>query len=241
MENRVNLSALGERRVNPVAAASRQTIYLGGGEEIGAALVVDGRIYRGARGLAGEIAHVPVPEAGDAMCRCGKRGCLDAVAGRAALVRDGRLLADIGQSRALASVLATTGTIRPVDVTQAADHGDPAAQALLHRSAQLLGSSLATLVNVFNPDLVIVGGGMARASAHLIDAIREAIYRRALPAATQGLRIETSAVDMEIAGMIGAVQFAVDEIFSPDRLSLWLDDRRPAGRPDLAGAVAPAA
>ena len=241
MENRVNLSALGERRVNPVAAASEQTIYLGGGEEIGAAVVVDGRIYRGARGLAGEIAHVPVVEAGHAACRCGKRGCLDAVAGRAALVRDGRLLAEIGQSRALASVLATTGTIRPVDVTQAADNGDPAAQALLHRSAQLLGSSLATLVNVFNPDLVVLGGGMARASTHLIDAIREAIHRRALPAATQHLRIETSAVDMEIAGMIGAVQFAVDEIFSPDRLSLWLDDRRPAGRPDLAGAILPAA
>jgi predicted NBD/HSP70 family sugar kinase len=230
MENRVNLSALGERRVNPVAAASQQTVYLGGGEEIGAAIVVDGRIYRGAHGLAGEIAHIPVPDAGDALCRCGKRGCLDAVAGRAALVRDGRLLAEIGQSRMLASVLASTGTIRPVDITRAADKGDAAAQALLHRSALLLGSSLATLVNVFNPDLVILGGGMARASAHLIDAIRDAIHRRALPAATRDLRIATSAVDMEIAGMIGAVQFAVDEIFSPERLSLWLDDRTPVGR-----------
>jgi len=241
LENRVNLSALGERRVNPVAAASQQTVYLGGGEEIGAAIVVDGRIYRGARGLAGEIAHVPVPEAGDVICPCGQRGCLDAVAGRAALVRDGRLLAEIGQSPRLASVLARTGTIRPVDVTEAADSGDPAAQALLHRSALMLGSSLATLVNVFNPDLVVLGGGMARASAHLIDAIREAIHRRALPAATRGLRIEPSAVDMEIAGMIGAVQFAVDEIFSPERLSAWLDDRSPAGRPDLAGADRPAA
>jgi predicted NBD/HSP70 family sugar kinase len=241
MENRVNLSALGERRVNPVAAASQQTIYLGGGEEIGAAVVVDGRIYRGARGLAGEIAHVPVHEAGQAVCRCGKRGCLDAVAGRAALVRDGRLLAEINQSPALAAVLAATGTIRPVDVTQAADQGDPAAQALLHRSAVLLGSSLATLVNVFNPDLVVLGGGMARAGAHLLDAIRDAILRRALPAATRDLRIEKSAVDMEIAGMIGAVQFAVDEIFSPERLALWLDDRTPAGRPELAAAARTAA
>jgi predicted NBD/HSP70 family sugar kinase len=230
MDSRVNLSALGERRVNPVAAASHQTVYLGGGEEIGAAVVVDGRIYRGARGLAGEIAHVPVPEGGDVVCRCGKRGCLDAVAGRAALVRDGRLLAEIGQSRTLASVLAATGTIRPVDITQAADKGDPAAQALLHRCGQMFGSTLATLVDVFNPDLVVLGGGMARASAHLLDSIREGIHRRALPAATQGLRIEPSAVDMEVAGMIGAVQFAVDEIFSPDRLAVWLDHRTPVGR-----------
>ena len=233
MDNRVNLSALGERRVNPVAAASRHTIYLGGGESIGAAVVIDGRLFRGARGLAGEIGHVPVPGAGDAPCRCGKVGCLDAVAGRSALVRDGRLLADTGQSPALAAILAQTGTIRPMDITLAADSGDAAARALLHRSARLLGDALATLVSVFNPDLVILGGGMARARVHLLDTIREAIYRRALPAATQGLAIEPSAVDMEIAGVIGAVQFAVDQIFAPEHLPLWLDERSPAGHPEI--------
>jgi predicted NBD/HSP70 family sugar kinase len=237
MDNRVNLSALGERRVNPVAAASQHTIYLGGGESIGAAVVVDGRLYRGARGLAGEIGHVPVPEAADTVCRCGNVGCLDAVAGRAALVRDGRLLAETGQSPALAAILTANGIIRPVDVTVAADKGDPAAKALLHRSARVLGNSLATLVSVFNPDLVVLGGGMARARAHLIAAIREAIYSRALPSATQDLRIEPSAVDMEIAGVIGAVQFAVDQIFAPERLPLWLDHRSPAGRPEVAGSA----
>ena len=237
MDNRVNLSALGERRVNPVAAASRHTIDLGGGESIGAAVVVDGRLYRGARGLAGEIGHVPVPEAADTVCRCGNVGCLDAVAGRAALVRDGRLLAETGQSPALAAILAANGAIRPVDVTVAADKGDPAAKALLHRSARVLGNSLATLVSVFNPDLVILGGGMARARAHLIAAIREAIYSRALPSATQDLRIEPSAVDMEIAGVIGAVQFAVDQVFAPERLPLWLDHRSPAGRPEVGGIL----
>jgi predicted NBD/HSP70 family sugar kinase len=235
MDNRVNLSALGERRVNPLAAASRHTIYLGGGEALGAAVVADGRLYRGARGLAGEIGHVQVPEAGDTVCRCGNVGCLDAVAGRAALIRDGRLLAETGQSPALAAILADTGVIRPADITAAADRGDAAARALLQRSARMLGNGLATLVSVFNPDLVILGGGMARASAHLIAAIREAIYRRALPSATQELRIEPSALDMEVAGVIGAVQFAVDQLFVAGHLSLWLDHRTPAGRPDVAG------
>jgi predicted NBD/HSP70 family sugar kinase len=236
MDNRVNLSALGERRVNPLAAASQHTIYLGGGEALGAAVVADGRLYRGARGLAGEIGHVPVPEGGDTVCRCGNTGCLEAVAGRSALIRDARLLAETDQSPALAEVLAESGTIRPVDVTVAADKGDPAARALLQRSARLLGNSLATLVSVFNPDLVILGGGMARARAHLIAAMREAIYRRALPSATQDLRIEPSAVDMEIAGVIGAVQFAVDRIFAPEQLSRWLDARSPAGPPGAAGS-----
>jgi predicted NBD/HSP70 family sugar kinase len=237
MDNRVNLSALGERRVNPLAAASQQTIYLGGGEALGAAIVVDGRLYRGARGLAGEIGHMRVSEAGDVLCRCGNTGCLDAVAGRSALVRDGRLLAETGQSPALAAALAEAGTLRPVDITLAADKGDPAAIALLHRSATFLGGSLATLVSVFNPDLVIIGGGMARARAHLIAAIRETIYRRALPAATHDLRIEPSAVDMEIAGLTGAVQFAIDEIFTPEQLGRWLDRRSPALQPDLVGAA----
>jgi predicted NBD/HSP70 family sugar kinase len=228
-DNRVNLSALGERRVNPVAAASQHTIYLGGGEALGAAVVVDGRLYRGARGLAGEIGHVPVPEAGETPCRCGKSGCLDAVAGRAALVRDGRLLAETGQSPALAAILAETGTLRPADITLAADKGDQAAKALLQRSARLLGTSLATLVSVFNPDLVVIGGGMARARDHLIAAIRETIYRRALPAATQDLKIEPSAVDMEVAGVIGAVQFAVDNVFAAEELPRLLDRRSPAG------------
>jgi predicted NBD/HSP70 family sugar kinase len=222
MDNRVNLSALGERRVNPVAAASQHMVYLGGGHAIGAAVVVDGRIYRGSHGLAGAIGHVPVPDAGDVVCRCGNLGCLEAVAGGAALVRDGRLLAQTGQSPHLAGILAETGAIRPIDVTQAAEKGDPAARALLTRSAVVLGGSLATLVNVFNPDLVIVGGGIARARAHVLAAIREEIYRRSLPAATRDLRIEPSAVDQDIAGVTGAVQFALDELFSRDHLPVLL-------------------
>ena len=136
MENRVNLSALGERRVNPVAAASQQTVYLGGGEEIGAAMVVDGRIYRGARGLAGEIAHVPVPEAGRRrlpvrqarLPRRGRRPRRRSSGTAGCWPRSGRARSSPRCSRA-------TGVIRPVDVTEAADSGDPAAQALLHRSA----------------------------------------------------------------------------------------------------------
>src|SRR4030095_10853281 len=139
-------------------------------------------------GVAGEGGHVRVPVAGDILCRCGNIGCLDAVAGRAALVRDGRLLAETGQSPALAAVLAATGTIRPGDITIAAGKDDAAARALLQRSARLLGNSLATLVSVFNPDLVILGGGMARARAHLLAVIRETICRWAHPSETRKLR-----------------------------------------------------
>jgi predicted NBD/HSP70 family sugar kinase len=171
-----------------------------------------------------------VPAAGDAICRCGNVGCLEAVAGGAAVARDGRMLAETGQSPALAAVLAETRTVRPFDVTQAAENGDPAARALLRRSGLLLGEGLAPLVSVFNPDLIIIGGGIARARAHVLAAIREAVYRHSHPAATRDLRIEPSAVHEEVAGVTGAVEFALGELFSRDNLPAVLEAGGPAGR-----------
>ncbi|MFG1681200.1 ROK family transcriptional regulator [Nonomuraea sp. NPDC049269] len=222
MDDRVNLLALGERRVNPEAGRSEHMLYMGGGASLGAAVVMDGRLYRGARGLAGAIGHMTAPQANEVICRCGKVGCLDTVAGGAALARDGRLFADTGQSPALAAVLADTGAVRPIDITRAADNGDPAARALLNRAATTIGGGLAALVNAYNPDLVIIGGGIARAREHVLGPIRQSIRQHALPAATQGLRIELSAVDEEIAGVIGAVQFALDQLFSPAHLATIL-------------------
>jgi predicted NBD/HSP70 family sugar kinase len=230
IDHRVNLLALGERRVNPLAARSEHMLYVGGGVGMDAAVVVDGRIYRGARGLAGSVGHVAVPGAGDVVCRCGNVGCIDAVVGREALARDARQLAETGQSTALAAVLAENRTIRPIDITRAAEDGDPAAGALLNRVAMIIGGGLATLVNVFNPDLVVVGGGLARAGAHMLVAIREAICRHALAAATRDLQVELSVLDEEIAGVSGAVQFAVGELFSRDQLATLLERLHDHGR-----------
>ena len=223
MDDRVNLLALGERRVNPRAGRSEHMLYMGGGTGIGAAVVVDGRLYRGAGGLAGALGHMAVPGADQVVCRCGNVGCLEAVAGAVALSRDGRVLAETGGSPALADILADTGAVRPIDITRAAELGDPAAQALLTRAATVLGGGLAMLVNAYNPDLVVIGGGIARAGARVLDAIRVAIHRHALPAATRDLRIELSDTDEEIAGVIGAAQFALDELFSPAHLPTLMD------------------
>lgn len=222
IDDRVNLLVLGERRVNPDAARSDHLLYLGGGASLGAAVVVDGRLYRGARGLAGAIGHMAVPQAGEVICRCGNVGCLDAVAGGVALARDGRLFAETGRSPALAAVLRQTGVVRPIDITRAASDGDAAARALLNRAATTIGGSLAALVNAYNPDLVVVGGGVARAGEYVLGAIRAGIRRHALPAATQDLRVELSVVDEEIAGVTGAVQFALDRVFSAEHLSTLL-------------------
>ncbi|BCJ39375.1 sugar kinase [Actinoplanes ianthinogenes] len=231
VDNDVNLMALGELRSAPGAATAGHMLYVRVGVGIGAAVVMDGRLYRGAKGAAGDIGHVAIPEGGNTICRCGNIGCLEAVAGGVALGREGRMLAESRQSPALAAILAETGDIRPMDVTRAATRGDQAAQALLGRTAALLGSTLATLVSFYNPHLLVLGGGIVRAEAHVLPTIREVIHRRALPLATRDLRIEVSGLPEEISGLTGAVCLALDELFAPATLETWLETGDPTARP----------
>jgi predicted NBD/HSP70 family sugar kinase len=133
------------------------------------------------------------------------------------------MLAETGESPALAAVLADTGEIQPVDITRAAEQGDRAAGALLDRAGVLLGEGIAALVNAYNPDLVVIGGGVARAGGRVLDAVRDSVHRHALPAATRRLRIELSVADEEIAGVTGAVQFALDQVFSAAHLPTLLN------------------
>lgn len=234
VDNDVNLMALGELRSDPAAAAAGHLLYVRAGIGIGAAIVMDGRLYRGAKGSAGDIGHVAIPEGGDAVCRCGNLGCLEAAAGGLALAREGRLLAETGLSPVLAGILAESGTILPFDVTTAAEKGDRAARALLQRTSTLLGGTLATLVSFYNPDVLILGGGIVRAKAHVLATIREVIYRRALPLATRDLRIDASSVPEELSGVTGAVHLALDEVFAPGSLEDWLAAGSPSGRPPAA-------
>ncbi|SHG17098.1 ROK family transcriptional regulator [Geodermatophilus nigrescens] len=239
VDNDVNVLALGELRTNPAAAAAGDLLYLKIGTGIGAGLVSGGRVHRGVNGCAGDIGHVAVTEADSVICRCGNVGCLEAVAGGAALARDGRRLAESGGSAVMAEILAHRGGLTAADVTAAAERGDPAATAMLARAGRLVGGTLATLVSFYNPGLVVLGGGVVHAGDHVLAAIRESVYRRSLPLATRTLRIEPSLLG-EAAGLAGAVHLALDALFAPGRLSRWLPSGSPAGRPDLAPDAEPA-
>jgi glucokinase-like ROK family protein len=241
VDNDVNLLALGELRSNPRAAVDGDVLFVKVGTGIGAGLVSGGRLHRGANGCAGDIGHVAVAEAENVICRCGNSGCLEAVAGGAALAREGRRLAESGGSPVMADMLAAKGSLGAEDVTAAAERGDPAARALLAQSGRLVGGTLATLVSFYNPALVVLGGGVVLAGDHVLAAVREAVYRRSLPLATRTLRIEFSSLG-EVAGLAGAVHLVLDELFTPHRLAEWLPRSTPAGRPELAaGGISSAA
>ena len=232
VDNDVNLLALEALRTGR-AVGERDVIYVKVSTGIGSGLVSGGALHRGAHGCAGDIGHVAVAEARGVVCRCGNVGCLEAVAGGAALARDGEQAAREGRSRLLAEALATRGRLEPLDVTAAARSGDPAALELVSRAGRLIGETLATLVNFFDPSLLLLGGAVAQDGDVMLASVRETVYRRSLPLATRDLRIMMSTPAAE-AGLLGAAAMVIDELFSRERLGLWLEHGSPVGRPEIA-------
>ena len=232
VDNDVNIMALGELRGGR-ARGEENMVYLKIGTGIGAGIICGGKLYRGSKGCAGDVGHVAVPEGSDVVCRCGNRGCLETVAGGAALARDGRRAAENGDSPRLAAVLAAGREVTAEEVSKAAQRGDPVSVELLLRSGRLVGQVLATIVNFFNPALILVGGGVAAAGDMLLAAIRETVYRRSLPLATRELQISFSPLGDD-AGLRGAADMVTDELFAPNKVARWATNGSPAGMPDLA-------
>jgi glucokinase-like ROK family protein len=185
VDNDANLAALGERWWG----AGREIddfAYIKVATGVGLGLVVNGRIYRGATGVAGEIGHLAIDPNG-LPCICGLRGCLATLVGAPALVaRAHALLADHP-----ASALADT-ELTLVSIEDAALAGDALALALVHEVAEHLGIAVAGLLNLLNPKLVVLGGGLARLGDVLLEPLREAIRHRTLISSLVACEIRTS-------------------------------------------------
>ena len=231
VDNEVNVMALGELRAG-LAHGHADLIYVKVGSGIGAGLVTRGSLHRGAQGCAGDIGHVTVDDSDTVLCRCGKYGCLEALAGGAAIARDAERAAREGRSAFLAAALDRDGRIDAQTVSDAAKHGDPVAIDLLAQSARVVGVTLARLVNFFNPSLILVGGGVSRSGDAYLAEIRHTIISRSLPLATRSLQISRSPLGDQ-AGLRGAAFMVVDALLSPPLLPRWLPDGSPAGRTEL--------
>ncbi|MGW6057748.1 ROK family protein [Streptomyces sp. NPDC055189] len=200
VDNDVNVMALAEqRRAFP---DTRYLLYIKVGTGIGCGIVADGRLHRGAQGSAGDIGHIRVGDIEDP-CRCGNSGCLEAVAGGAAIARK---LSGLG-------LQATSGS----DVVRLVKSGNRDAVRMVREAGRAVGEVLAGLVNFFNPDTVVVGGALAAVHDQLLAGVREAVYRRSHPLATHVLRIEPSRTG-ENAAAIGAGILAVEHALSPQQV-----------------------
>lgn len=200
VENDANLMALGEHALRPDAA---EMIAVEASTGIGAGIINDGVLFRGARGTAGAIGHIPVARDADVPCICGRRGCLVAVASGPA----------IAASLTARGVPATDVD----DVVELALAGNLEAIAAVRRAGNDIGEVLTTCISFFNPATIAVGGRLATAGDHLVAGIREIVYQKATPFATEGLAIVRSLEPVR-AALIGAGIMATEFALSEDNL-----------------------
>lgn len=204
VENDANLMALGEQRVHwpDAPALILVTVDMG----IGAGIVIDGRLYRGVDGGAGDLGHIRM-EGHEERCACGATGCLAAVASGAALARK----------------LAVGGVD---DIRTLVQQGDADAVSALREAGQRAGEVLATVVSVLNPEILVLAGGIVHADEHFVTGVREVVYQRTLPRATRNLRVVTTQLDGS-ALLVGMARLVVDEVFAPAAVDARLASHRP--------------
>ena len=194
LRNDANLGALAES----IWGAGRDAaglVYLKLATGIGAGIVLDGRLFEGAGGTAGEIGHTSLDETGD-ICRCGSRGCLETYASGTAIAA--LLSRSLGEPLGVDDVLA-----RAVD-------GDPGCRRALADAGRHIGAAVADLCNLINPERIVVGGSMAVAGDVLLDPLREAVGLRAIPSAAEDVEIVLGELG-ERAELLGAVALVLHE------------------------------
>ena len=194
VDNDANLAALAEAAFG-AGRGAKDLIYLMISSGIGAGLVLNGRLYRGAEGLAGELGHVLV-DADGPVCRCGNRGCLETVAG----------------TDALADLLRRShgDDLDGRTIVRLAREGDLGCRRVLTDAGRAIGRAAAMLVNVLNPELLIVGGDLSDAGELLLDGVRESLGRAALPTAAQAATVVAGSLG-DRAEVLGAIALVLSE------------------------------
>ena len=203
LQNDASAAALAEYRFGAGRGAGTM-IYLTVSTGIGGGAVIDGRLRPGAAGNGGEFGHVTVRRGGR-LCSCGRLGCIEAYAsGSSIAARAAKALTD-----GAASILATLSAVTAADVAAAAAAGDPLAVSIWNETMDLLGGAVTDLVNVFEPDMVVLGGGVTRSGAQLLEPVRRVVAREAMPPAARAAQVALAELG-DLVGVTGAGAVAHD-------------------------------
>jgi len=216
IDNDVNVMAVGEKHAG-LGQNIKNFIFIKVGTGIGAGIVCEGKLYRGAKGCAGDIGHVEV-EGEKELCPCGNRGCLEVVAAGPAMAKRAKQSARKRGSELLFSTLEKKGDITAQDVGEALSKNDQEAKKIVKESGLKIGKVASKLVNFYNPSLIVVGGGVANIGEYFISSIKEEILRHSTSLAVRDLDIKKSEKNNEVA-MIGAAAMAINEIYSHDNVT----------------------
>ena len=202
VENEANLAALAEHWQGS-AQASRNFIFVFGEIGVGGGIFVDGELYRGAHGFGGELGHTTVDLAGGALCACGSRGCLETVVGQEVI------------ARACGVEVASGGRVQSItaELVRRATDDDPLVHRTLDFVGSTLGVALASAVNLFDLDAVVLGGCFGPLSPWLIDRVRTALHERVLSAEWSTCEVYASALG-ELAAVRGAAALILRDVLS---------------------------
>lgn len=212
VDNDVNIMALGERTAH--WPDQDNFIFVKVATGIGAGIISSGELQRGANGTAGDLGHVRVPRGDDVLCRCGNHGCLEALA----------------SGPAIAAGLRSEGleAAKGADVVSLVAHGNQQAIQALRQAGRDVGDVLATVVNLLNPSVIVIGGSIGESGEHLVAGVREVVYLRSLPLATSQLRIGLSHAG-DKAAILGASQLVTRHVLSPAVIEATLAGNAMAG------------
>ncbi|MFI5231670.1 MAG: ROK family protein [Gemmatimonadales bacterium] len=203
LDNDANCATLGEWWIG-AARGGRNVVGMTIGTGIGGGLILEGKLYHGSSDMAGEIGHTSIDSTGR-RCKCGNYGCLEAYAsGPATADRAREALAGGEQSMLIAMAGGDLSTLTAHHVYDAALQGDRVAQEIVRETARFIGAGIANLLNIFNPDVVVLAGGVAEAGEELFAPVRMEVRRRAFKPAVEACRIVPGALH-GAAGVIGAV------------------------------------
>jgi glucokinase len=210
VDNDANVAALAEHRFG-AAKGARNVVMLTVGTGIGGGLILNGEVYRGSTGAGAELGHIVI-QADGPPCQgnCPNHGCVEALASGTALGREGKAAAESSPDSALAKLLAEGRTIDGTAVTDAALGGDETSVAVFELIGSRLGVACASLANIFQPNAIVVGGGVIRAGDLLLDPARREVRERALKPMNETPILEATLGND--AGMIGAAALARVEL-----------------------------
>lgn len=206
LDNDANAAALGEHRFGAGRRADH-LVYLTISTGVGGGVILDGRLYRGANGNAAELGHISIDHRGRP-CHCGSIGCIEACcSGTNIAARTREALAATEEASRLRAV--PLDRLTAADVTAAVRDGDPLAERIWGETTTMLGVGIVSIIHAFNPQLVILGGGVTRAGGLLFEPVRRVVEERAMPWLREAVRVVPAELG-ERSGILGAVAVALD-------------------------------
>lgn len=209
LDNDANAAGFGEK-IFGAGKRTKDFIYVTASTGIGGGLVLGGRIYHGASFCGGEVGHIPVVPDGN-LCKCGKRGCLEAYASGTAIGTMARGRLQEGRKSRILKMAGSLNRVTGETVTQAAFRGDKLAIEILREAGRYLGQGLAVLMNILNPEMIVLGGGVIKSGDYIWKPMMASAKKEAWPAAFKACRIVKTKLGSHV-GNLGAAALVLEQL-----------------------------